>query len=368
MKIALVVPGGVDRSGVDRVIPCLLWLIERLARRHDVHVFCTSQETRPGEWMLRGAAVHNIGTARGTARRLLARFASEHAAAPFDVVHAFFGMCGTYAATIGWRFGVPVVFHAAGGEFVSLDSVEYGGRRTAMGRLAMGVALSRADRVTVASRPMQWLAAKHGVSAEQVELGVALDDWPVGAMRARDTCRPARLLHVGDLRPVKDQYMLMTAAARLLELGVPFRLDMVGLDTMNGALQRAPAAARIESFTTYHGVLRRVALRQLMDQADLLLVSSQHEAGPLVVLEAAVAGVPTVGTAVGHIADWAPSAAVAVPVGDANALADAIAALLADERRRLAMANEAQRLALAIDANYTASRFEAIYHELTARR
>jgi glycosyltransferase involved in cell wall biosynthesis len=368
MKIALVVPGGVDRSGVDRVIPCLLWLIERLANRHEVHVFCTSQEPRPGEWSLHGAWVHNIGTARGTARRLLARFAMEHGAAPFDVVHAFFGMCGTYAATIRWRFGVPVVFHAAGGEFVSLDAVGYGGRRTAMGRLAMGVAASRADRVTVASRPMQWLAAKHGITAEQVELGVALDDWPAGAARVREAAQPARLLHVGDLRPVKDQHMLMAAVARLMDLGVPFELDVVGLDTMNGALQRSPAAARVASVTRYHGVLRRPALRALMNRADVLLVSSQHEAGPLVVLEAAVAGVPTVGTAVGHIADWAPTAAVAVPIGDAHALANATASLLADEHRRLAIAQEAQRLALDIDANYTASRFEAIYRELATQR
>ena len=31
MRIALITPGGVDRSGTHRVIPCLLWLIERLA-------------------------------------------------------------------------------------------------------------------------------------------------------------------------------------------------------------------------------------------------------------------------------------------------------------------------------------------------
>ena len=33
MKIALVVPGGVDRSGTRRVIPIILWLIERLVRQ-----------------------------------------------------------------------------------------------------------------------------------------------------------------------------------------------------------------------------------------------------------------------------------------------------------------------------------------------
>jgi hypothetical protein len=36
MRIALVVPGGVDRSARERVIPALLWLIERLARRESM--------------------------------------------------------------------------------------------------------------------------------------------------------------------------------------------------------------------------------------------------------------------------------------------------------------------------------------------
>lgn len=44
MKLALVVPGGVDRSGEFRVIPVLLALVERLARAHDVHVFALRQE------------------------------------------------------------------------------------------------------------------------------------------------------------------------------------------------------------------------------------------------------------------------------------------------------------------------------------
>jgi glycosyltransferase involved in cell wall biosynthesis len=111
----------------------------------------------------------------------------------------------------------------------------------------------------------------------------------------------------------------------------------------------------------WHGTLRHDALRALVDAADVLLVSSRHESGPLVVLEAAVAGVPTVGTDVGHIAEWAPRAAVAVPVGDAEALARETAALLADEPRRLALAAEAQRLALGIDADHTAAAFERIY-------
>ena len=53
-----------------------------------------------------------------------------------------------------------------------------------------------------------------------------------------------------------------------------------------------------------------------MREAHVSVISSRHEAGPVVALEAAAVGVPTVGTAVGHIAEWAPDAALAVPVGD----------------------------------------------------
>ena len=364
MKVALFVPGGVDRSGVDRVIPCSLWLIERLARRHEVHVFALSQERDPGCWDLLGAHVHNAGSISGWRRRLLAKFATEHRRAPFSVIHAFFGGSGVYAGCLGRWHHVPVLFHASGGEFVALNDIQYGMRCSLRGRAALRVALLGARRVTVASPFMQQLASVVGVAAERVPLGVALDRWPTVRPRPRDPARPARLLHVGDLRPVKDQQTLLVAAKLLQELGVDFHLDIVGYDTMSGALQRSALAQDLGSRTTWHGVLRRDRLRAVMESADLLLVTSRHEAGPLVVLEAAIAGVPTVGTTVGHIAEWAPDAALAVPIGDAASLSRAVAGLLADEPHRLAIAAAAQQRAVTIDADFTAASFERIYEEL----
>ena len=370
----MIVPGGVDRSGTDRVIDALLWQIERLARRHELHVFATHQEPDPGEWDLLGARVHNVGTARGTTRRLLATFGREHRTKRFDLVHAFFGWPGVYAALIGWRHRLPVLFHATGGEFLHLRDIGYGMRSTLRGRLALRIALAGASRVSVTSEAMQRLAP---VCAQLIPIGVALDRWPVRAPRQRDTTEPIRLLHVGDIRPVKDQTTLIQAVASLLDANVSFTLDMAGLDTTNlssrgsgategSALRASPAAQQLGDRVRWHGVLRRAPLRALMESADLLVMSSRHEAGPVAVLEAAIAGVPTVGTSVGHIAEWAPSGAVAVPVGDAAALAREIAAIASDETRRLAIAHEAQRRAVSIDADYTASVFERVYAELCA--
>jgi glycosyltransferase involved in cell wall biosynthesis len=364
MKLAWVVPGGVDRSGTERVVPALLWLLERLARRHEVCVFALEQEPAPGRWELLGARVVNIGTLAGRRRRFLAEFTSEHRAGRFDVMHAFWGGTGILAALAGWRHRVPVLLHLAGGELVRLQEVGYGGALTLRGRLGLRVAVAGARRVTVATGYMQRLAAARGIVTERVPLGVALDRWPPREPRARDLERSARLLAVGDIRPVKDHSTLLNAAAQLAGSAVRFELDVAGLDTMDGAIQALARSLGVSALVRWRGQLGRQALRTLVEETDLLLVTSRHEAGPLAVLEAAVAGVPTVGTAVGHVADWAPDAAVAVPVGDAAALARETAALLADEPRRQALAHEARRRAVASDADFTAGRFERIYHEL----
>ncbi|MDB4888438.1 MAG: glycosyl transferase group 1 [Gemmatimonadetes bacterium] len=367
MKLAILLHGGVDRSGEHRVIHAFLWLIERLVRNHEVHVFSFNQEPEPGEWDLLGAHVHNVGTVRGWRRRLFNRFAAEHRKTRFDVIHAIFSWGAIYAALLGARHRLPVLYHAEGGDLVGLTDIGFGVRCTARGRVTQRAAVRGATRVSVPSIYMQRLAADLGIDAEVVPIGIALDKWAPSPPRLRDLGRPARLLHVGDLRPVKGQDALLEAAGLLRDDGLDFVLDIVGLDTMNAALQRSSAALALGDSVQFHGHLDRDALRSLMLEADVLIVSSRHEGGPFVLLEAALAGVPTVGTAVGHIFDWAPRAAVSVPIGDAEALARETAALLADEPRRLDIAAEAQRRAIAHDADYTAAAFERIYDELVNR-
>ena len=363
MKLALVLPGGVDRGGEFRVIPAFLALIERLARKHDVHVFVLHQEPAPGRWELVGAQIHNIGD-RWTRLRAIAAIRAEHRRSPFDLVHAIFsGSCSFIAVTAAKLLGLPSVVHIAGGELVALHEIGYGGRRKWKGQLREALILRGADVVTAASAPIIDSLNTLGLEATRVPLGVDLHAWPPLAPRRR-LAKQARLIHVASINRVKDQPTLLRALAILAREGLEFQLDIVGVDTLQGEMQVLADQLGLQRHINFLGFKTQRELRPLMEAADLLVMSSMHEAGPLVLLEAAVTGVPAVGTAVGHLAEWQPSAALAVPVGDWTSLTDAIRRVLADEELRLRLAAEAQRRALQEDADCTARMFEALYRRL----
>jgi glycosyltransferase involved in cell wall biosynthesis len=364
VKIALIVPGGVDRSGEYRVIPVLLWLIERLARHHEVHVFALHQEREPSRYDLLGATVHNIGE-RATERRTLTAVLGEHRRRAFDLFHAFWATpAGAAAAVLGKLTARPVLLHLAGGELIALPAIGYGGRCTLRGRTLVRLALWGASRITAASPALIAEGGALGVTVEQLVLGVDLKRWPICRPRPRARGSTARLLHVGSLNRVKDQGTLIRAAAHMRENGPRFHLDVVGEDALGGEVQRLAQSLGLNDVVSFHGFLPHRELRPLVEVSDLLVMSSLHEGGEVATLEAAAAGVAAVGTAVGHIGAWAPEAAVAVPVGDAPALAREVIALLQDDPRRMTMVREAQRQVMEHDADGTAVRIGRIYDEL----
>ncbi|MBV8403638.1 MAG: glycosyltransferase family 4 protein [Gammaproteobacteria bacterium] len=366
MRIALVVPGGVDPSGEYRVIPALLALVRRLARTHDLQVFALRQQVQPGEWELCGARVCNIG-ARHTRLRCIGEIRTRHRERAFDLIHALWsGTPGLVAVAAARVLGIPSVVHVAGGELTALPAIAYGEQLTWKGRVREAAVLHAATQVTAASGPMIAALAARGVAAERVPLGVDLERWAPRQPVRRNVARRARLIHVASLNRVKDQHTLLRTLVALRGSGVDFEMHIVGEDTLGGEMQALALELGLAAQITFHGFLPHRELRPLMEDSDVMVLSSRHEAGPLALHEAAVVGVPTVGTAVGEIADWAPHAALAAPVGDEGALARHIAALLADEELRLQVAHAAFAAAISENADCTASSFEAIYQRLTA--
>ncbi|MFE2726413.1 glycosyltransferase family 4 protein [Kitasatospora sp. NPDC059327] len=135
---------------------------------------------------------------------------------------------------------------------------------------------------------------------------------------------------VGAIAPEKRLDLALDALDRLPDV----RLAVAGDGPLRTALERHPAAARAQ----FLGTLTDPA--PLYRAADALLLSSDSEGVPGVLIEAALAGLPAVATDVGWVRSVVRdgvTGALVVP-GDPVVLAEALAKVLAGDRTALGAA------------------------------
>jgi glycosyltransferase involved in cell wall biosynthesis len=362
VRIALVVAGGVDESGRERVIPSLLWLIERLARRHVVAVFAMRYLPEPKSYSLLGARVHDLGRPAGFFAQQRALHTGLETHGPFDVVHAFWAApAGLHASIAARRLRVPSIATLDSGEFVAVPDAEYGQRLTWRRRAAVAITARCAFRVTVSTRFQAALARARRVAVDVIPRGVDTSLFTPPADRIGGP--PWRLIHVASLNKVKDQPLLLRSLRILRDRLLPVHLDVVGEDTLNGAIQDQAKALGIAGDVTFHGFKPSDELVPLYQRAHLAVLTSRHEAAGVVTLEAAACGLATVGTDVGYVSDWDGTRSIAVRPAEPDALADAIADALADAPRRMRLGAAAREWAVTHNADWTAERFEELYRQ-----
>jgi len=372
MKIAIVVPGGLHPSGQEQVVPSWLALFERLAKSHQIHAFALKHLEKPQSYLLRGFTVHDLG--RPSAPLGLTRWAQERALAhaldqhgPFDLIHGFYAdPAGQLAARAGRRLQIPSVVTCDSGEFVSIANIRYGSQRTSRGKRAVTEACTLATKVHVCTTFMAALAALENIVATVIPLTsvtsqAATIKWSV----TRRQSGTFRIVQVASLSRVKNQRLLIDALPIVREK-IDARLDLVGEDTLGGELQKHAGKIGVGAHVTFHGFLPQPRVLDILMRSDLYVQSSLHEAAGVSVLEAAAAGVPTLGTLAGYVADWSPMKAMALGDAIPESLADAILTLHADPDRRRSMAALARTFSIAHDATWSAAQFDKLYRSLRA--
>ena len=178
-------------------------------------------------------------------------------------------------------------------------------------------------RVVAVSHWLQEALLVNGVPASKVVLSrQGLGDMP--ARTRRSSAQQITVGFLGRLDPLKGLHILVEAF-RALPGSIPMRLKIYG--EASGAehrryevalRERAKDDTRIE----FLGRLERAQLPDALASFDVLAVPSQWlETGPMVVLEAAQAGVPVLGSDLGGIGEWLDSGIPGwkVPFNDVNA-------------------------------------------------
>lgn len=175
--------------------------------------------------------------------------------------------------------------------------------------------------------PTRWLADEHKRRGFFIDTAIEIlpNPSPATEFVPRMPQEPMQLMLVGASRAKGLDF----AKALLTQLPFEAHLDVVGAGM--------PGDARV----TYHGVLDRTAVLDLMKRSDALLVSSTiAENQPTVILEASSVGLPVVAANVGGISETLDGAGLLCPEGDMSAWVDSLVHL----RDAAAYATQASRM------------------------
>jgi glycosyltransferase involved in cell wall biosynthesis/GT2 family glycosyltransferase len=175
---------------------------------------------------------------------------------------------------------------------------------------------------------------------------------------------PKNILFAGRLDPVKRPLLLVDIAAELVKLRAhrDFRV-LVGGDGAEGESLRARLRKTgLESLFTLMGQVDDVPA--LLADADVVVVPSQAEGIPLIVLEAFAAARPVICSRVGaveEVVDSSTGVLIDLGPGEAAQFAAAIERLLGNSQLRQEMGRAGRRK---VEAEYNRERSRAAYRDL----
>lgn len=278
------------------------------------------------------------------------------------VVHAHGLKAGWLAASLRGRPPLVVSVH----NLVQGDSVPSRALRVLEGRLA-----ARADRVVATSGEV---ARRYtGLPGADRVVVVPPGGPPPRPRRPPEQVRADLGLSPGErllvtaarLHPQKGLDVLLVALDRLRHRVGAVRAVVLGEGPLEDDLRRQAAQLGLDGIVVFGGARPEVA--DELAAADVVVVSSRWESGPLVVFEALALGRPVVTTAVGTAPDVVLDGVTGrlVAPGDPAALAAALEDVLGDPVRAAAMGEAGRRLVgERLDPERLVDRMEGLYREL----
>lgn len=171
------------------------------------------------------------------------------------------------------------------------------------------------------------LPLRDAVEFQDPDTGEAVvPDW-VDKLEARDGSR--WFVTVGRLSPEKNHARLLDAFAEVGAQHPDARLVIVGDGPLRETLAAQRAALGLDGSVIFTGALRNPFA--VLAAADCFVLSSDYEGQPMVLLEAAVAGLPIVTVRFGSVADSLPEGQLHIVDQTVPALAAGMRAYLAGE-------------------------------------
>ncbi|WP_435076775.1 glycosyltransferase family 4 protein [Halococcus sp. AFM35] len=282
-------------------------------------------------------------SARAFVRSLLVivwNMLSYTARSPPDIVHVHsshrfsFYRAGYYVLFSKYVWKRPVIFHVHGSSFDVFVSTE-----SRLVRWFQALVFGAADEIVVLSEYWKDTLSKHTDPGKLTVIPNAVD--AADYSPAFDGDRP-HVVTVSNQLPRKGVVEFAAAVEDLMERNLDFRVSIAGKGPLSNHSERL--AATYDN-VEYLGYVSEEKKHELLGAGSIFVLPSHAEGLPIAMLEAMAAGNAIVSTTVGAIPEVIDDErGLLVEPRDGDALADALAELVADPERVAAM-GEANRQA-----------------------
>ncbi|CAA0102401.1 Putative glycosyltransferase EpsF [BD1-7 clade bacterium] len=310
MNILIVVPGGVDEIDTNKQIPVLISLFEQLGKHHHVVIIALQQYDTCRHYRLANCEVITLTGVTFfslfSSIKYVIKVVRQLKFSP-DIVHSFWlGYPTILGKFISTCYQIPLFASICGGELVDIKHINYGGIRHQKGRFLNRLSLASADGLSAGSEYLKnQIQLSDDKAPSIIPLGLDSNFWPLNPpidLTIRQN-RPIRILHIGSINPVKDLELLIAIATHLRARSISFTVSQLGVDTLNGQIQRLTKTAGLCDDIRFYGLLSQQEARKTMAKNDIIIQTSWFESQGVAVAEAITQGLIPVGTQVGWFAD-----------------------------------------------------------------
>jgi glycosyltransferase involved in cell wall biosynthesis len=278
-----------------------------------------------------------------------------------DLIHTHSFKSGALGRIAAKSLGIPSIFTAHGWAFA--DGVPAGQRviavvcETLLARITTRiVTVSEADyrlglRFHVAASP-QMVTVRNGVD-------------PLPASAHRSARAVPRIVMVARFQPPKEQTLLLHA---LRQLDDPFELEFIGDGPLRDQVQAEAVAMGLGDRVRFAGTCRNVP--ELLDHADIFVLTSRYEGLPMSILEAMRAGLPVVATDAGGVSEAVAEGETGylIPRGDCSLLRMRLTELLTNREQRLRMGLKGrQRFEKEFSSRIMIESTRSLYEQISGR-
>jgi glycosyltransferase involved in cell wall biosynthesis len=356
---------GLGRGGAERLLVSAAERLDRSRFEVEVAYLLPWKDAMVPDLERLSVPVHCLGASQTLDMRWISRLRRLVRHREIDLVHTHMPYAALGARTISSP-RLPII-HTEHNTWETYRVVTRWANRLTYSRNAAVIAVSHAVAASIRPAPFVYPWPPVHVIHHGAELSSACASTQESRERARITLGlPLDALvvgSVGNFTPKKDYRTLLEATARAVRRHRGVRLVLVGSGPLERSLSETARSLGLADRAVFAGSRDDVA--ELYPAFDVFALSSQNEGLPISLLEAMAAGVPCVATSVGGVPEVIHNGneGLLVPAGNANALADALSALLGAPDVREGAGARAAETARRFDITEAVHRIEDVYQE-----